>query len=83
MHRFSHILVAWVLLVQAVALVKDNPQLLRDGYEYWMEAATFDSQDRCTAEADQRQTEDKKVFKVYGENGGVILSFRYRCLEKD
>jgi hypothetical protein len=83
MHKYSRILIAWALLVQGVALVQDNPQLLKDSYEYWAEAARFASQDLCTTEAERRQAEDKKTFKIYGDKNGIILSWRYRCLEVD
>jgi hypothetical protein len=83
MHRYSRTLIAWALLAQGVALVQDNPQLLKDSYEYWAPVATFATQDLCATEADRRQAEEKKTFKVYGERNGIILSWRYRCIEVD
>jgi hypothetical protein len=83
MSRLSHILLSWVLLVQMVALVEDNPHQKTDSFHPWQAVASFESHVLCWTEADRRTAEHAKRFKPFAEApGGTIVSLRYRCVEE-
>jgi hypothetical protein len=84
MRSIGHTLLGWLLLVQSVALVADNGHLLKDLARPWEEVGQFATQDACVAEAERRNAEGTQRFEPYPDSrGGVVVTYRYRCVERE
>lgn len=72
-------LLLWILLVQAVATVLDNPTLKEPAYSSWQPSLEFNTQESCVRALEQYVKEhgQKKVHKA-----GLLVTLRYACAER-